>query len=128
MPRYAKLLTILGAVVVALVTAGWLLASQPQLLQTGGEVRVVGCDGDASEPCQKLFCKRALFLDPRLGGAARIGHVDFTHYNDKTPGLVSYMGTAHLVGAPPIDVACTLQGTEVVSTVVGRSDLPSGHP
>ena len=129
MPRYAKWLTILGVVIVALVTAGWLLASQPQLLKTGGEVRVVGCDGDTSEQCLKLFCKRALFLDTRLGGPDRIGHVEFTHYNDRTPGLVAYMGAAHLVGAPvgtaPVEVACTLRGTEVVATQVG---LPSGHP
>jgi hypothetical protein len=122
----------LGVIVVVLGTAGWLLASQPQLLTSGGEVRVVGCDGDTSEQCQKLYCKRALFLDPRLGGAERIGHVDFTHYNDRTPGLVAYMGTAHLAGAPvgaaPVEVACTMQGTEVVATIVGRPDVPPGHP
>ncbi|MCZ8133315.1 MAG: hypothetical protein O9284_18775 [Steroidobacteraceae bacterium] len=129
MRRYAKPLSILGVIVVALGTAGWLLASQPQLLKTGGDVRVVGCDGDTSEQCLKLFCERALFLDARLGGPERIGHVEFTHYNDKTPGIVSYMGAAHPVGVPvgaaPIEVACTLRGTEVVATQVA---LPPGYP
>jgi hypothetical protein len=42
------------------------------------------------------------------------------------------MGTAHLAGAPvgaaPVEVACTLRGTDVVETIVGRPDVPPGHP